>query len=111
MVNGIRKDVEFVTYLKKFQRDTQFIPRREMYPCMRAINQPLIHIFNNYIDVENINQSDVAKIMKLIEENVSEDLKQCIVARWLSLTNEIDTIQADKTRRRILDDHVFKIVR
>lgn len=111
MVNGVKKDVEFIEYLRKFERETQHLTRKEKYPHRAVINTPLVHIFTNYIDVEEIEQRDVAKLMRIIEDNVSEDIKQCIVARWLNLTSDLDTFQAEKTRRRILDDHVFKIVR
>jgi hypothetical protein len=110
MVNGVIKKDEFIDYLKKLQKDTEYMPKKDICPVGR-IRPNIVHIFKHYIDVRTISHSDVDEIMKIIDKNVSDRLKQCIVSEWICLTDDLDTYQSRGTRTKIIEDHVFRFVR
>lgn len=96
---------EFKKYLQQIEIETRNIPKKYMLPISPQIHRKLVHIFTNYINVNVISPQDVDEIMNTISLLVSENLKQCIVARWITLSNNVDI-----NRQHIINEHVFHFI-
>ena len=103
------KNDEFRTYLRKIQLETQFVSRKDMCPVSPQIHPKLVHIFSTFINVHTVTAEDVDRLMKTIDETVSHGLKSCILARWINLTDDVETFRAYGARERLVNRHVFGV--
>lgn len=68
VVRNLSKNVEFVVFLKKFEKDVSELPPDCCSTVYSTVANHLCHLFDNYVDINTMTDLDI--------NNVLEDVKK-----------------------------------
>lgn len=106
------KDVDFVNYLREFEKEISKIPWKLVSPVEYSVKQRLNYLFTRYIQVHSMTDREVDSLMRLIHiHKINNQVKNMIVARMLFELDEENTHASNTLRNLIIQDHLIKIMR
>lgn len=104
------KNVDFVSFLKKFENDISKIPFNCCTPVFYPINVYLKDLCENHINLKTITNSEIDNILHQISLHTkNRQVKNLIVSKLIFELKYSDDYNREVVGQNLINTHLFKI--
>lgn len=105
------KNVEFVNFLKKFEKDISTIPYKCCTPTFYPINVYLSDLFEKHINLQKITTEEIDNMFREIAKHTTNhEVRNLIVSKLIfELKYNSEDYNSQVIGQRVINNHLFKI--